>query len=240
MDDLLSMTGRDVLFAHWPVEPETLRPHVPDPLRIDTADASAWVGILAFRVTDIGLGRSLPVPTQQFGQVNCRTYVHYDGDPGVYFFSLDTGDRLGAAAGRKLFSLPFSHARTEISRPHSGRDIVFRSRRLGSNTKTARFDARYRSDGPSFRADPGSIEEFLIERYRFYTTELRSSRNRTADELTGVGEISHEPWDLTPVAATIRTNTLFESIGFSAPTTEPVVHYSPAFTTTARLPRTTE
>jgi uncharacterized protein YqjF (DUF2071 family) len=245
MDDMLSMTGRDVLFAHWPIEPEALRPHVPDALTIDTIEASAWVGVLAFRVTDIKLGsdHSLSVPSRQFGQVNCRTYVHNDGDPGVYFFSLDTGDRLGATVGRKLFYLPFSRARMDISQPNFGDDIAFRSRRLGLDTTTARFDARYRSDGPSFRAEPGSLEDFLIERYRFYIAEsglLSSKRNDSAGESIRAGEISHEPWELTPADATIQTNTLFEAIGIDSPTTEPIVHYSPEFTATAGPPRAIE
>jgi uncharacterized protein YqjF (DUF2071 family) len=45
-----------------------------------------------------------------------------------------------------------------------------------------------------------------------------------------VGELDREPWELRPVAATIRENTLFEAAGLSAPTGDTVVQYSPGFT----------
>ena len=41
-----------------------------------------------------------PVPVSRpFVQVNLRTYVRFDGDPGVYFLSLDAGNR-AAEIGR--------------------------------------------------------------------------------------------------------------------------------------------
>lgn len=135
MDDPLYMVGRNVLFAHWPIEPERLRPHVPDVLTIDTFDASAWLGIVAFRVTDAGFGsatRSLPVPLRHpFPQLNCRTYVRHGGEPGVYFFSLDTGPRIGATVGRRLLDLPCFGAKMDMTRPRPGRKVGFRSRRIG-------------------------------------------------------------------------------------------------------------
>jgi uncharacterized protein YqjF (DUF2071 family) len=44
---LLAATGRDVLFAHWPVDPGTLAPSVPEPLDVDSFDGSARVSVLA-------------------------------------------------------------------------------------------------------------------------------------------------------------------------------------------------
>ena len=45
-----------------------------------------------------------------------------------------------------------------------------------------------------------------------------------------VGELDREPWELRPIAATIRENTLFEAAELPAPTDDPVVQYSPGFT----------
>lgn len=33
---VISFTWNDLLFAHWPVRPEILRPHVPHSVEIDT------------------------------------------------------------------------------------------------------------------------------------------------------------------------------------------------------------
>lgn len=44
-----------------------------------------------------------------------------------------------------------------------------------------------------------------------------------------VGELDREPWDHRPVDATIRETSLFEAADLPAPTTDPVVHYSPGF-----------
>ena len=40
----MAMTWHDLLFAHWRVPPETLRPLVPPSLAIDTFEGAAWIG----------------------------------------------------------------------------------------------------------------------------------------------------------------------------------------------------
>jgi hypothetical protein len=37
-----------LLFLHWSVPAESLRPLIPDPLVIDTFDGAAWIGITPF------------------------------------------------------------------------------------------------------------------------------------------------------------------------------------------------
>ena len=72
----LGETLEDVLFAHWRVSPEALRPLVPDDVEIDTHDGAAWVGIVALRVTALRGRGLLPVPgLSSFLQLNVRTYV---------------------------------------------------------------------------------------------------------------------------------------------------------------------
>jgi hypothetical protein len=50
MTGLLSVRARDVLFAHWPVDPSQLRPHVPDPLSIATFEGSRLAAAVARRI----------------------------------------------------------------------------------------------------------------------------------------------------------------------------------------------
>ena len=37
-----------LLFIHWPIEEELLRPLIPASLEIDTFDGSAWIAIVPF------------------------------------------------------------------------------------------------------------------------------------------------------------------------------------------------
>jgi uncharacterized protein YqjF (DUF2071 family) len=235
---LLSMTWRDVLFAHWPVAPSVVEEKLPTGLAVDTHDGQAWLGVVAFRMDPIK-PRYSPIGLT-FGECNLRTYVtHTDTDsdpgsdsssgpqsgpdsssapgpgPGIYFFNLDASDRLSVTLARQLFQLPYYTATMDVSR--RGEEVRFRSRRTHSGASPNRFAATYQPTGEPFRAEAGSIEAFLAERYRFYTA--------AGDDLA-VGEIDHDPWQLQPAEATIETNTCFEANGFEGPEGEPLLHYS--------------
>ncbi len=42
---------RDLLFAHWPVPAQALRPLVPEPLAIQEHQGTSWIGLVPFRMT---------------------------------------------------------------------------------------------------------------------------------------------------------------------------------------------
>jgi uncharacterized protein YqjF (DUF2071 family) len=240
MRPILTVGGRDVLFAHWPVDPAVVESHVPAGLCVETFDGSAWVSVLALENRAAAPGSLSPPSRLGAGtpQLNLRTYVSYDGDLGVYFLSLDTGGRATAAVGRRAFGLPFHHARMRLTR--QGERVSVRSRRDTGDGPPAVFRARYRPTGERYRAEPGTVESFCVERFRYY---LPATGDRRAGPLGGddgdggdgddggvrVGRIDRDPWDLRPVTATIRDNTLFEAAGLPAPVTDPVVGYSPGF-----------
>ncbi|MFB6256189.1 MAG: YqjF family protein [Haloplanus sp.] len=232
MPSILTVTGRDVLFAHWPLDPAAVEPRVPDGLDVETFDGSAWVSVLALENRGIGPGRMAPPSWLRRGvpQLNLRTYVTMGDQPGVYFLSLDTGDRLAAWAGRRGFGIPFRHARMRMTR--RGDEVRVRSRHRGD--PPAAFRARYRPTGGTYRAEPDTIEAFCVEQFRYFLPADEDRRPGVSGDDGGghvrVGEIDREPWDLRPVAATIRENTLFEAAGLPAPTGDPTVRYSPGFT----------
>ena len=81
-----------LLFMHWRIPESLLRPHIPRSLEIDTYGDSAWIAITPFTMWDIrGLPPYMPpIPgLDSMNELNVRTYVHYNGVPGVWFFSLD-------------------------------------------------------------------------------------------------------------------------------------------------------
>jgi uncharacterized protein YqjF (DUF2071 family) len=72
-------------FVHWPVEPEAVQRRLPVPLRVDTSDGRAWVGLVPFRMVGVGLPRGPAVPyLGSFWETAVRTYVvGPGGDRGV-------------------------------------------------------------------------------------------------------------------------------------------------------------
>lgn len=235
MPTLFTVSGADVLFAHWRLDPDAVEAVLPPDLAVDTFDGSAWVSALALenrsvapgsRGSEAALERAIP-------QLNFRTYVTHGGEDGVYFLSLDTGSSAAARAGSGVFGLPFHHARMRLTR--RGDRLTFRSRRDGEGDPPAVFKTRYRPEGERYRAAPGSLAEFCIEHYRYFlpAAEARGAaalRTAGADgPATLVGRIDRDRWDLRPVSATIRENTLFAAAGLPTPTDDPVYHYSPGF-----------
>src|SRR5947208_11619686 len=106
-----------LLFMHWRIEERKLRPLIPAQLEIDTFDGTAWIGIIPFTMWDI---RALPpfLPAMpglsSAHELNVRTYVYYDGVPGVWFFSLDCNHAAAVIAARAFYHLPYYNAKIDL------------------------------------------------------------------------------------------------------------------------------
>jgi uncharacterized protein YqjF (DUF2071 family) len=202
----------DLLFAHWPVAKRVVQERLPSGLVLDLWEGTAWVGVVPFRLEGLR-PRHLPgVPTAtNFLELNVRTYVRVADRPGVYFFSLDASSALAVAGARALYHLPYHNAAMSCER--SGEWVSYRSRRTDH---PAEFAARYRPVGLGSRAEPGSLEEFLVERYRLFTVHDGS--------LTRV-EIDHPPWQLRPATVEIEVNTMALAAGIPLPDQPPFAHF---------------
>lgn len=216
---VMAQVWRKLLFAHWPLPPEQIRPHLPPGLPLDTFDGQAWVGVVPFLMEGVHFRGAPAIPTaRRFPELNVRTYVTIDNKPGVYFFSLDAGSGLAVAGARALFALPYHHARFAVS---VGEDSVrYRCERRGGapgDTPRAIFAARYRPTGPAQFARAGSLEDWLTARYCLYTT--RGGRLLR-------GEVHHAPWPLQPAEADISRNTMTVPAGVQLPATTPLLYYS--------------
>lgn len=168
----------DLLFVHWAVPPRVLRPHVHPRLSIDERSGSAWVSMTPFTLRN-GRLRGLP-RLPDFHELNFRTYVTLPGHgAGIWFFSLDAANTLAVAAARVSVRLPYFPARMD-----RGEGWYRSERKVGH----AHFEARWEAGEPLGRPAPGSLEEFLCERYRLYS--------RAAGSLLWKGPVLHEPWPL--------------------------------------------
>jgi uncharacterized protein YqjF (DUF2071 family) len=186
-------TWIDLAFLHWRVDADELRRLVPDLVELQVFDGAAWLGITPFLLQGFRVRGLPPVPgISTFPELNVRTYVTRDGKPGIWFFTLEAGSRLAVEGARRGFRLPYHHASMRCERSEDG--VHYESRRPG-----ARFAASYRGQGDLFHAEPGSLEEFLTERYCLYT-EDRGRLQRA--------QIHHPPWDLQRGEVTIEANTM--------------------------------
>src|SRR5215210_4664036 len=78
----LQIVCGDLLFEHWRVRPDLLRPLIPAQLELETYDSWAWIGVVPFLMTDVHPRALPPVPwLSEFPELNVRTYVRFAGKP---------------------------------------------------------------------------------------------------------------------------------------------------------------
>jgi uncharacterized protein len=198
----MGQTWQNLLFAHWRVPHDLLRPHVPERLELEQHDGSAWIGLTPFRIGGLRLRGAPPLPgLSSFDELNCRTYVRAGDRPGIWFFSLDASSRAAVAVARRTYRLPYRHARIE-----AGGDS-FRADMEGGSS----FQARYHGVGMPAPAAPGTLEHFLTERYCLYAGEGKFR-----------AEIHHAPWPLQAAEAEVEQRGIapVELEG------EPICHYA--------------
>jgi uncharacterized protein YqjF (DUF2071 family) len=213
---LMTQTWNDLLFAHWAVSPATVRAEVPAGFALDLFDGQAWIGVVPFYMTNVGPRGAPALPwISAFPELNVRTYVRVGERPGVYFFSLDAGNRLAVGTARLLLNLPYHRATMAVNT--GGGVVEYMSRRHGAGEHAA-FSATCEPLGTSFTPTNGSLEHFLTERYCLYNLSRRGAPYRL--------DIHHPPWSLQRAKARIAINTVASAAGFALPDGPQLLHYS--------------
>jgi uncharacterized protein YqjF (DUF2071 family) len=207
-----------LLFVHWRVPAELVRPLIPEELTLDTWDGSAWMGLVPFDMSGVRPWWFPAVPgVSHFLETNVRTYVHFHGrDPGVWFFSLEASNSLAVRIARWRWHLPYYRAAMTLDR--RGESIDYRSRRLWPGPPGAGCGIRAEI-GPLLgqdvadrvlsagRAIPGTLEHFLVERYILYATSARG-------ELYW-GRVYHTPYPIREARLTEFEDTLVPAAGIT-------------------------
>jgi len=199
------MTQRwnDLLFLHYEVPAEKLRALVPRVLAVDTFEHRAWVSVTPFWINHL---RPPGVPSlpwiSQFAELNVRTYVTYNGKPGVFFFSLDAGNLSAVWGARVFYRLPYWKASMKVK--GRGSEKIEYSSKREHGPQPAVFRATYHPAGPPFHAVPGSIRHFLTERYCLYAFNRRRLYR---------ANIHHLPWSLQEAEYEIEENTMASVAG---------------------------
>lgn len=219
----MRMVWHDLLFMHWKVDADQLRAHMPPSLELDTWDGQAWIGIVPFRMSGVSL-RWLPdLPwVSTFPELNVRTYVvGPDGQPGVWFYSLDASSALAVKGARWLYHLKYMHAKIRFQQNRNcdcGSWIRYSSQRTHRNEPAAELSVEYRPIGPAYEAARGTLLDWLTSRYSLFSADRQGNLHR--------GDIVHDPWSLRDAQAIVHTNSMTDGIGVELPDELPLLHFS--------------
>ncbi len=217
---------RELTYVHWPFSPVAVQRHLPPGLQVDTFDGTAWVGLVAFRMERIRLPRTPAVPYfGTFCETNVRTYVlGPDGQPGVWFHSLDVDRLLPVLVARASYRLPYMWSKMSIDREDDR--LTYTARRRWPGPRGASSKLTIRARGPI--ADPSPLEHFLTARWGLYT--------QLGSRLT-YAPVDHPAWPLERAELSHLDDELMAAAGYSTPAEPPLVHYSPGVEVRIGLPR---
>jgi len=205
-----------LLFMHWPIDANLLRPLIPAGLEIDTFDGSAWIAIVPFTMWDI---RAFPpyVPAMPglnaMHELNVRTYVHLNGTPGVWFFSLDCNNAAAVFGARTFYYLPYYNSELTLEQADSKIDYSLDR----TDKPKANFRATWHIGTSLPTSEPDSLEFFLTERYCLFS-EHKSELYRS--------QIHHQSWPLQTATLDSHTSTMIDALNLPEPTDPPLLHYA--------------
>ncbi len=186
-----------VLMIHYEVEALALQRVVP--FELEMHDGRAFVSFVAFTMRGMRprfggrLGAWLLRPIATHGFLNVRTYVRNGNEAGIYFLAEWLSNRLSLALGPYLFGLPYRLGRLEYGRgwerPPAGVstcEIALSGyvEDLADNGVLA-YRAVLEGSVGFGPCEPGSIAEWLMERYTAFTYAAGKAR---------LFRVWHPPW----------------------------------------------
>src|SRR5690554_2563187 len=187
------MSWLNLLFVHWPVDPEQIKAHLP-----------AGLSLVPLEMRNVS-ARGFPL-SMQVSELNLRTYVSIDGDkPGLWFFSLEASRWLAVAGARAGLHLPYFKADIDIRR--DGEGTYFKSRRTHPREPHVEIAVRYEPTAAPVAPQPGSLDDFLLTRLCLYSTY--------GDDILYRQQIHHPPWPASPVDYRIDKNEIHHPLGLN-------------------------
>ena len=203
-------------FLHWPYAPEDVQCLLPNDLRVDTIQGSAWVGLIPFRLHITVPGVPVLPWAGGFVETNVRTYVRApDGTPGIWFLSLDAA-RFGAVvAARTMWSLPYMWATMDFRRAHD--TVVYTSRRRWPHRDGATSRVVVRVGKQYEATDLTALDQFLTARWWLFSPYR--------DGLAGT-RAHHPPWPLRHAEVVEVDDRLLVAAGLPSPQGAPLVHHA--------------
>lgn len=165
----------DLLFLHWRCDKDIVAQHIPKQLSVDLYKGATYISIIAFCMNKVRPAGLPALPwLSYFCELNVRVYVRdKNGEPGIYFLSLDCNRAAAVWIARSAFSLPYQHAAMTFDTcpdsTHPQNALKTFTCKRTNQSETARYVWSTPTDVAP--AEPGSVEFFLTERYNFFTTQ---------------------------------------------------------------------
>jgi len=203
-DPFLVACWERVVFLHYLIRPELLRPHVPAQFVLDLYDNMACISVVAVTMRNFRASRSIstgwlfrPVRCERF--LNLRACVHLREEHGAFILWSWLSNPLRATLPLMKLGFPCTFAEVEY-------DHRFETGKLQGSVKmkNSSGDAlEYRGSLDSLHGfEPcraGSLAEFAMERYTGFFS--RGSRLRLV-------RCWHPPWMQRPMQASIADDNL--------------------------------
>ena len=213
-------------FLHWSFAPSEIARFVPSPLRLDTFDGRAWVGLTPFSIRGV---RPIGLPAlpglSDGAETNVRTYVRSpDGRAGVLFLSLDITMPHAVAAGRAVYRLPYMWAAAAVSERTR---LHYRGRRRWGGPP-ASWDIAVEPGEPIADDDVSDLDDFLTSRWWLFSRYGRA---------LAATPVEHEPWPLRRARLDHLDEDLLSAVGVRRPSGDPHVLMSPGVHTRIGLTR---
>jgi uncharacterized protein YqjF (DUF2071 family) len=199
---------------HWSVPVEILRRLVPPELELDLYQNQAYVGVVPFEMEGVRPWWWPRLCAMSFLETNLRTYVSCDGQPGIYFFSLEANSRLAVWGARAGWGLPYHYARASVKRTDVATEYESRRSHHGP-----RHSVRYRVGVELGPSEPGTLQHFFLERYLLFV--VRAGKIYS-------GQVHHVPYPAFDATVLEVQDELIAAAGFPAKVKPPeFAHYSP-------------
>jgi uncharacterized protein YqjF (DUF2071 family) len=199
---VFTQTWAELTFLHWAVEPGRVQPYLPPGVRPDVIDGVSYVGLVPFRMRDIGAWGSPGLPyLGSFLETNVRLYsVDQQGRRGVVFVSLDASRLAPVLAARWGPGLPYLWSKMSYLR--RGDLVEYGCRRRWPGPRGARSQLRIRVGA---QIEAGRREHFLTARWGLHLPGRRH---------THYWPNSHEPWPLQAATVERLDDELLAAAGF--------------------------
>ena len=174
----------NVLFQHFEIENVSiLEKKLPKGCTLDTYDGKYYIGLVSMQMCNVR-HRSIKdiVWFKRYNELNVRSYIRHNGEPGVLFLSLDVDSLISVLGARLLYGLPY-RLRSFVVK---GSDVMS----YKNNKEELKLQYNVQEEVQSH--DEKSFACWATERYFF------------ANKYMGVsfrGNIMHKPWKLSNATA---------------------------------------
>jgi hypothetical protein len=185
------------VFIHFEVDSGVLQKQIP--YELDLFEQRACVSLVAFtmrRLRPAFGGRWLAwisAPAASHKLLNLRTYVRHGDERGIYFITEWVPNLLSRVLGPLFYGLPYRLAQLEYAEEGGG-DSVFGCVTAGRDQTRLIFRGKHRVAAKVAAVRPGSLDEFLLERYVGFTL---------CGPVRRLFRVWHEPWPQVELTVTL-------------------------------------